>query len=133
MKRTVVAFDSGPQQVLGSPAVKVGDYVFLGGQMAVDRESGLLPEVRRQPATDIPTIASRHQSDYILDRSINILKAAGSSLDSACASTNSAHIRERLPPISKRARAGSKPPSARPARMSRSTICWRRARCAACN
>ena len=81
MKRTVVAIDSGPQQVLGSPAVKVGDYVFLGGQLAVDRESGLLPDVRHAPATDVPTIASKHQSDYILDRSINILKAAGSSFE----------------------------------------------------
>ena len=81
MKRTIVAIDSRPQQVLGSSAVKVGDYVFLGGQMAVARESGLLPDVHHAPATDNPTIASKHQSDYILDRSINILKAAGSSFD----------------------------------------------------
>lgn len=81
MKRTIVAIDSRLQQVLGSSAVKVGDYVFLGGQMAVARESGLLPDVHHAPATDNPTIASKHQSDYILDRSINILKAAGSSFD----------------------------------------------------
>lgn len=81
MKRTVVNNDTGPEQVLGSSAVKVGDYVFLGGQMAVARESGLLPDVRHAPATDVPTIASKYQSDYILDRSINILKAAGSSFE----------------------------------------------------
>ena len=40
MKRVVVAIDSGPEQVLGSSAVKVGPYIFLGGQMAVARESG---------------------------------------------------------------------------------------------
>jgi enamine deaminase RidA (YjgF/YER057c/UK114 family) len=81
MKRSVVPAVSGPQQVLGSPAVRVGDYVFLGGQMAVDRDSGLLPEMRRAPATDVPPIASRYQSEHILDRSIDILKAAGSSLE----------------------------------------------------
>jgi enamine deaminase RidA (YjgF/YER057c/UK114 family) len=40
-----------------------------------------LPDVRRPPATDVPTIASRYQSDFILERSINILKAAGSSFE----------------------------------------------------
>jgi len=79
MKRTVIAVD-GPQQVLGSPAVKVGDYVFLGGQVAVDPKSGLVPQVQHEPDTNVPTIASRYQSDHILDRSIKILNAAGSSL-----------------------------------------------------
>ena len=80
MKRSIVALDDGPRQVLGSPAVKVGDYVFLGGQVAVDPEGGLVPQVRREPSTSVPTIGSKFQSDYILDRSIKILKAAGSSL-----------------------------------------------------
>ena len=80
MKRSVVAFDDGPRQVLGSPAVKAGDYVFLGAQVAVDPETGLVPQVRREPDTGTPTIGSRLQSDYILDRSSRILQAAGSSL-----------------------------------------------------
>jgi enamine deaminase RidA (YjgF/YER057c/UK114 family) len=80
MKKSIVALDDGPQQVLGSPAVKVGDYVFLGGQVAVDPESGLVPAVLHKPDTNVPTIGSKFQSDYILDRSIKILKAAGSSL-----------------------------------------------------
>ena len=80
MKRSVVTVDDCPRQVLGSPAVKVGDYVFLGGQVAVDPEGGLVPQVRREPDTYVPTIGSKFQSDYILDRSIKILKAAGSSL-----------------------------------------------------
>jgi enamine deaminase RidA (YjgF/YER057c/UK114 family) len=80
MKRTVITLGDGPRQVLGSPAVKVGNYVFLGGQVAVDPDGGLVPEVRREPDTYVPTIGSKFQSDYILDRSIKILKAAGSSL-----------------------------------------------------
>lgn len=80
MKKTVIAMD-GPRQVLGSPAVRVGDYVFLGGQMPVDPDRGLVPQVTRAPDTDVPTIASKCQSDYILDRSIAVLKAAGSSFD----------------------------------------------------
>jgi enamine deaminase RidA (YjgF/YER057c/UK114 family) len=80
MKRSAVAIDDGPRQVLGSPAVKVGDYVFLGGQVAVDPEGGLVLQVLREPDTYVPTIGSKFQSDYILDRSIKILKAAGSSL-----------------------------------------------------
>ena len=81
MKKVVVTLDKGPRQVLGSPAVKVGDYVFLGGQLPVDPEHGLLPEVQREPATRVPTIASKLQSDYILDRSIALLRTAGSSFD----------------------------------------------------
>jgi enamine deaminase RidA (YjgF/YER057c/UK114 family) len=80
MKRIVVAVDDAPREVLGSPAVKVGDYVFLGGQVPVDPESGLVPEVRHVPATNVPTIACKFQSEYILDRSSKVLKAAGSSL-----------------------------------------------------
>jgi enamine deaminase RidA (YjgF/YER057c/UK114 family) len=80
MKRSVVVVNDGPRQVLGSPAIKVGDYVFLGGQVAIDPEEGLVPQVRREPDTYVPTIGSKFQSDYILDRSTKILKAAGSSL-----------------------------------------------------
>jgi enamine deaminase RidA (YjgF/YER057c/UK114 family) len=80
MKKSVVAFDDGPRQVLGAPAVKAGDYVFLGGQVAVDPETGLVPQVRREPDTGTPTIASKLQSGYILERSSRILQAAGSSL-----------------------------------------------------
>lgn len=81
MKKVVVTFDDGPRQVLGSPAVKAGDYVFLGGQLAIDPERGLVPDVQHEPGTNVPTIASKYQSGYILDRSIKILKAAGSSFD----------------------------------------------------
>lgn len=80
MKKTVVAFNEGPRQVLGSPAVKAGDYVFLGGQMPVDPDSGLVTEALHKPGTDVPTIASKFQSEYILNRSSKVLKAAGSSL-----------------------------------------------------
>jgi enamine deaminase RidA (YjgF/YER057c/UK114 family) len=50
--------------------------------MPLDPASGLVPEVRREPATDVPTIASKLQSEYILERSSRILEAAGSSLAS---------------------------------------------------
>jgi enamine deaminase RidA (YjgF/YER057c/UK114 family) len=81
MKRVVVELENRPQQVLGAPAVKVGDYVFLGGQVPIDPDRGLVPEVQHEPGTNVPTIASQLQSEYILDRSIEILKAAGSSFD----------------------------------------------------
>jgi enamine deaminase RidA (YjgF/YER057c/UK114 family) len=81
MQKVIVRLADGPQQVLGSPAVKVGDYVFLGGQLPVDPAHGLLAEVQREPGTSVPTIASRLQSEYILERSIKLLQAAGSAFD----------------------------------------------------
>jgi 2-iminobutanoate/2-iminopropanoate deaminase len=80
MKKSVIAVD-GPRQVLGSPAVKVGDYVFLGAQLPIDPDRGLVPQVISAPDTDVPTVGSKFQSEYILDRSIAVLKAARSSFD----------------------------------------------------
>jgi enamine deaminase RidA (YjgF/YER057c/UK114 family) len=77
--RKIVKLEGRPPQVLGSPAVKVADYVFVGGQIPVDPDRGLLAEVQREPATNIPAIAARFQSEYILDRSMEILQAADSS------------------------------------------------------
>ena len=59
MKRKVVTMNDGPRQVVGSAAVTAGDYVFLGGQMAVDPDCGLVPDVQRAPGTNVPTIAAR--------------------------------------------------------------------------
>src|SRR3954469_16107800 len=81
MKRKVVTMNDGPRQVVGSAAVTAGDYVFLGGQMAVDPDCGLVPDVQRGPGTNVPTIAAGLQSRYILERTIRILQAAGSSFD----------------------------------------------------
>ena len=81
MKRKVVTMNDGPRQVVGSAAVTAGDYVFLGGQMAVDPDCGLVPDVQREPGTNVPTIAAGLQSRYILERTIRILQAAGSSFD----------------------------------------------------
>ncbi|HEY1365305.1 MAG TPA: RidA family protein [Xanthobacteraceae bacterium] len=105
MKKEVVRLDRLARQVLGSPAVKAGDYVFLGGQLPVDPERGLVAEVRQPPATEVPAVAARLQSDFILDRSSAILEAAGSSfacglrIDQLCT-----HPRAASPYLEARAR-----------------------------
>ena len=80
MKKQAVTIE-GPGQLLGSHAIRAGDFVFVGGQMPIDPQTGLLAQVQHSPETNVPTIASKRQSNYILDRGIDILKRAGSAFE----------------------------------------------------
>jgi enamine deaminase RidA (YjgF/YER057c/UK114 family) len=81
MKKQVITVRDMPPQAVGSQAVRVGDYIFLGGQVAIDGDKSLAPDVRGASGADVPTIAAKIQSDWILGRAKSILAAADSSLD----------------------------------------------------
>lgn len=81
MRREAIVCEKVPRLMMGSHAVKAGDFVFLGGQIASDYKTGLAPEVRRAGDTSNPAVSARLQSDYILKNARAILKAAGSSLE----------------------------------------------------
>jgi len=80
MKREAIVCPDLPAPVMGSHAVKAGDLVFLGGQIASDYRSGVVPEANTARAAANPIVAAKLQSDYILRAAQRILGAAGSSL-----------------------------------------------------
>jgi enamine deaminase RidA (YjgF/YER057c/UK114 family) len=65
---------------MGSHAVQAGGFIFVGGQLASDYQHGLAPEVDTPRAARNPVVAGKLQSEYILNSTEAILKAAGSSL-----------------------------------------------------
>jgi enamine deaminase RidA (YjgF/YER057c/UK114 family) len=78
-----ITSDRIPQPLAGagySPAVRVGDYVFVAGQMATDFRTGIPPEAQANPIFwEGSTI--RRQTEYILKNLAIVLEAAGSALD----------------------------------------------------
>jgi enamine deaminase RidA (YjgF/YER057c/UK114 family) len=83
LPREGVSTDRIPQPLAGagySPAVRVGDYVFVAGQMATDFRTGIPPEAQ---VTAIFWEGSpiRRQADFVLKNLALTLEAAGSSLD----------------------------------------------------
>ena len=80
MKREAILCPDVPSPIMGSHAVKAGDFVFLGGQIASDYHNGLAAEVRTPPAAANAIVAAKVQSDYVLGTTQKILGAAGSSL-----------------------------------------------------
>ena len=81
MRREAILSPDVPPPIMGSHAVRAGDYVFLGGQIPSDYLNGLAPEAKKKRETSVPAAASKHQSHYILENAQKILKAAGSSLE----------------------------------------------------
>src|SRR3972149_5404832 len=79
-KREAIVCPDLPAPVMGSHAVKAGDLVFLGGQIASDYRSGVVPEANTARAAANPIVAAKLQSGYILRAAQRILGAAGSSL-----------------------------------------------------
>jgi len=82
VRREAIVCPDLPKPVMGSHALKAGDFVFLGGQLPTDYRNGLVPEVDTPPAAANSIVAAKLQSDYILRTTQAILKAAGSSLQS---------------------------------------------------
>ncbi|MFQ5915041.1 MAG: RidA family protein [Nitrospinota bacterium] len=80
MRRDVIVCPKVPQPIMGSHAVRAGDFVFVGGQIASDYQSGLASEVKEAEDIPHPIVSAKLQSDYILKSAQAILKAAGSSL-----------------------------------------------------
>lgn len=80
MRREVIACPELHKPPMGSHGVKAGDFVFVGGQIASDYRNGLAPEVDTPRAERNAIVAGKLQSEYILNTTEAILKAAGSSL-----------------------------------------------------
>jgi enamine deaminase RidA (YjgF/YER057c/UK114 family) len=78
-----ITTDRIPQPLTGagySPAVRVGDYVFVAGQMATDFRTGIPPEA--QVSTAFWEGSSiRRQTDFVLKNLALALEAAGSSME----------------------------------------------------
>lgn len=77
-----ITSDTIPQPLSGagySPAVRVGDYVFVAGQMATDFRTGIPPEAQVNPIfwEGSPI---RRQTDFMLKNLARTLEAAGSTM-----------------------------------------------------
>ena len=78
-----IAVPGIPQPLSGagySPAVRVGDYVFVAGQMATDFRTGIPPEAQVNP-TFWEGSSIRRQTEFILKNLAVTLEAAGSSME----------------------------------------------------
>ena len=78
-----ITSDKIPQPLSGagySPAVRVGDYVFVAGQMASDFRTGIPPEGQVN-STFWEGSAIRRQTEYILKNLALALEAAGSAME----------------------------------------------------
>lgn len=64
-----------------SPAVRAGEWVFLGGQLATDYATGVAPAARIDPNFPRYETPVRRQGNHVLDNLASLLEAAGSSLD----------------------------------------------------
>jgi enamine deaminase RidA (YjgF/YER057c/UK114 family) len=82
VRREAIVCPDLPRPIMGSHAVRAGDFVFLGGQLATDYRTGLVPEVETPRAARNAVVAAKLQSEYILRATETILRAAGSSLRS---------------------------------------------------
>ncbi len=79
--REVIHCPDVPTPIVGSHAVRAGDFLFLGGQIPSDYQTGLALEARGGRGAMEPVVASKLQSGYILQHAEKILRAAGSSLE----------------------------------------------------
>jgi enamine deaminase RidA (YjgF/YER057c/UK114 family) len=78
-----IATDRIPQPLAGagySPAVRVGDLVFVAGQMATDFRTGVPPEAQANQ-TFWEGSSIRRQTEFILKNLALALEAAGSAMD----------------------------------------------------
>jgi len=78
-----IAVETIPRPLSGagySPAVGVGDYVFVAGQMATDFRTGIPPEAQVNP-TFWEGSAIQRQTEFILKNLALTLEAAGSSME----------------------------------------------------
>src|SRR5215470_5689247 len=78
-----IAVPGIPQPLSGagySPAVRVGDYVFVAGQMATDFRTGIPPEAQVN-RTFWEGSSIRRQTEFVLKNLALTLEAAGSSLE----------------------------------------------------
>src|SRR3546814_20715201 len=76
-----VTTDRIPQPLGGySPAIAVGDFVFVAGQVPTDWKSGVAPEAQVDPNFWEGSPIDR-QARFVLDNLASTLEAAGSSLE----------------------------------------------------
>ena len=78
----VIESDRIPQPIVNySPGYRVGDYIFLAGQVATDFQNGIAPEARIDPNFPFYGSAIGRQTDYILANAQRLLEDAGSDLN----------------------------------------------------
>ena len=63
------------------PAIRVGSWLFLGGQRAVDSANQIPAEARGKPGLPFHSSAIKLQTDYIFKNTEAILKEAGTNMD----------------------------------------------------
>ena len=80
LDREIVRSDAVPASPLAeSPAVRAGEWLFLGGQLATDYATGVTREARIDPNFPRYDTATRRQYGHVLDRVAALLEAGGSS------------------------------------------------------
>ena len=83
LDREIVRSDAVSASPLAeSPAVKAGEWLFLGGQLATDYVTGVAPEARIDPNFPRYESPTRRQAGHVLDRVAALLEAGGSSPES---------------------------------------------------
>lgn len=82
MDRQVVTAEAVPASPLAeSPAIRAGEWIFVGGQLATDYTSGLMAEARIDPSFPRYDLAAHRQGNAVVGRLASLLEAGGSSLD----------------------------------------------------
>jgi reactive intermediate/imine deaminase len=80
----VISSDKIPQPVVGGPhpqGLRVGNLLFLSGQLASDFKTGVPKEARRDPNFPYYTSDIKLQTKYILENFKTLLEENSSSLD----------------------------------------------------
>lgn len=82
LTKQVIDIETLPSSPLAeSPAVVAGDWLFFGGQLATDYDTGVTPSARIDPNFPRYDTPARRQGRHVIDRVERLLSAGGSSLD----------------------------------------------------
>lgn len=83
LSREVIRSDSLPDSPLAeSQAVRAGEWLFFGGQLATDYTTGVAPAARIDPNFPRYQTAVSRQGNHIFDMLSTLLEAGGASLES---------------------------------------------------
>ena len=81
LRREPLGAESIPQSPLAeSVAVRAGNWLFFGGQLATDYKTGVAPAARIDPNFPRYETAIKRQGNYILDNVATLLEELGSSV-----------------------------------------------------
>src|ERR1700738_4329615 len=80
LKRVIKAPLVPQSQAHYSPAIGVGDFLFVSGRVATDFKSGIAPEARVNPDLAYHGSALELQADYVFKALDHLLRASGSTV-----------------------------------------------------